>query len=247
MNRIWFSVASLLLTLSGCGGGGGGGSGSTATSGSQSTASTFPVTNAISAFLQAAHSYTMTGVSGSTTITLQYSITPGTATTFEGQQASTFTSNIVVTSSNGTSAASQINYYSASPFYQIGTLNTSTVASNNGAGQYTVYTRTGAFPLSNVSVGYDWNPDSSITYTDSTKSTVYATDVDQWTLYASKIPFTVVPDSSGYAWVCDADSTTLHPAGTSSSVSTCFKMDTTGNVSAMSVVMLINGGQVVFQ
>jgi len=244
MNRICIFLLSLLFVLSGCGGGGGS---APATGTSPGSSSTFPVTSAMSAFLQAAHSYTMTGVSGSTTITLQYSITPGAATTFEGQQASTFTSNIVVSSNNGTSAASQINYYNASPFYQMGTLNTSTVASNNGAGQYTVYTSTGAFPVSNVSVGYSWNPDSSTTYTDSTKSTVYATDVDQWTLYASKIPFTVVPDSSGYAWVCDADSTTLHPSSISSSVSTCFKIDTTGNVSAMSAVMLINGGQVVFQ
>jgi len=233
----------LLLVLSGCGGGG-----SSSNPGSQNTTSTtFPVTNAISAFLQAAHSYTLTGVSGSTIITLQYSFTPGAATTFEGQPASTFTTNVVVSSNNATSASSQINYFNASPFRQLGMLNTSSVASNNGAGQYTVVTNKIPFPSSNVSVGYDWLPDSSITYTDSTKSTIYATDVDQWTLYASTLPFTIVPDSSGYAWACDADSTTLNVTSVSSSVSTCFKIDTTGNVSAMSVVMLINGGQVVFQ
>jgi len=79
--------------------------------------------------------------------------------------------------------------------------------------------------------------DTYTVYTDITKTTVYATGTDTWTLSA---------DTATTAWGCDVNTQTQ--VGGSPVVSqTCFKIDTTGNLLAMKMILPINGTIITFQ
>jgi hypothetical protein len=201
----------------------------------------FPLASVLSAFEQSSQNYTLTAVNGVTTVTVQTSSTPGASATFEGQIASTNLQTVIITANNSTtgktatSTVTGINYFNASPFKSLGGLNTSTTASN-GQGEYIVNTDQVNLPTY-ATVGQSGSIDTSTTYTDNSKSVVYATDTDTWSLSS---------DTATTAWACDIDTRTV--VGFSPTVSQfCLKIDTTGNVLAMKMIMPINGTIYTFQ
>lgn len=190
----------------------------------------FPISSALSPIYQSSYNVTLSAQYGTNTFTIQMSQTPGAASIFEGQPASTvFLTGTV--SVNGV-VAGTINgkeYYNTSPFEQLGYVDPSNE-------QYQVYANQQTLPAY-ATVGQSGPLDTSTTYTDSSKSVVYAADTETWSL-SSDTPTT--------AWACINDTQTV--VGSALTViTTCYKIDTTGNVLAMTITMTINGTTLTFQ
>jgi hypothetical protein len=221
MYKILAIFALLLAGLTGCGGGGGGGSAPAATQ--------FPIGSAISAFFQASHSYSLTATNGANTYTIQTSYIPGTSSTFEGQQAATYTQSGTV-SVNGVVTGgtnSGVTYFNSSPYKNFGYIDSN--------GQYTVYANQQALPTY-ATVGQSGAVDTDTVYTNNTKAVIYATDTETWSLLS---------DTSTTAWLCNNDTNAV--VGSSAAVITnCYKVDTTGNVLALKVIMPISGTTLTF-
>ncbi|MFA7268486.1 MAG: hypothetical protein WC073_04005 [Sterolibacterium sp.] len=219
--------ASVLI---GCGGGGGGGSdGSPAPSGTPTT-TTFPIASAVSAFLQTGHSYTLSAVDGSDTYTIQFSYTPGSQQTFEGHLSSTMVQSALV-KKNGTTAqtASGTMYFDVSPFKAIGFIESD--------GHYEVISNQQTLP-SSATAGQIGALDSSTTYTSSTKTSTYSTDTRTWSLEA---------DTASTAWACFNTSTKFPNSTSTNTTAECYKIDTSGNVSALKITIYVNGQSVTFK
>jgi hypothetical protein len=201
----------------------------TTTTVTTSPATQFPIGSAMSAFFQASHSYTLTATNGANTYTIQTSYTPGAASVFEGQQASTYTQSGSV-SVNGVvtgGVSSGVSYISLSPYKNLGYIGSD--------GRYQVYANQQISPTY-ATVGQSVALDTSITYTNNTKAVVYANGTDTWSLLS---------DTSTTAWACNNESYTV--VGSSPNVITnCFKIDTSGNVLALKVIMQINGTTLTF-
>lgn len=208
----------LLSGLSGCGGGGGDGGGSAP------PATLFPIGSAMSTFFQTSHSYTLTATNGANTFTIQTSFTPGSASSFEGQATSTYTQSGTV-SVNGVVTGgvnSGVTYFTASPYKNLGYI--------SSTDQYQVYANQQTLPT-NATVEQSGLLDTSTTYTNNTKTVVYATDTETWSLS---------PDTLTTAWMC-IDDTYVIVGSSPVALTHCFKIDTTGNVLALKVSMPING------
>jgi hypothetical protein len=215
-----FALPLLLAGLSGCGGGGGGGSAPPATS----PTTQFPLAGAISAFSQAAHNYTVSATNASDTYTLQINYTPGVATTFEGQSASTM-ALAGTFSKNGAvlTTVSQTSYFVTSPYKPLGSLDL-------GNGHYTVAANQQNLPA-NTTVGTSGQFDTDTTYTNNTKTVVYSNATQTWSLAA---------DTATTAWACvNAIETVV--GSTPISSADCYKIDTTGNVLAYKANVTFSG------
>ncbi|MGA8148472.1 MAG: hypothetical protein WB870_13010 [Gallionellaceae bacterium] len=191
----------------------------------------FPISSALSAIYQASYNVTLSAQCCANTYTIQYSQTPGAASTFQGQPASTVfqTATFSVNPPVGTgSTSSGLFYFNASPFENLGYIATN--------GRYTVYANQQALPIY-ATVGQGGPLDTSTTYTDSSKSVVYAVDTETWSLSS---------DTSTTAWACINDTDSV--VGSALYVyTTCYKIDTTGNVLAVTIAMTINGTTLTFQ
>jgi hypothetical protein len=171
----------------------------------------------------------LTATNGANTYTIQTSYTPGAAAVFEGLQASTFTQSGSI-SVNGVvtgGVTSGVSYISLSPYKNLGYVDSN--------GQYTVFANQQALPT-NATVGQSGAFDTDTVYTNNTKAVVYATDTESWSLLS---------DTSTTAWLCNNDTNAV--VGTSAVVITnCYKVDTTGNILALKVIMPINGTTLTF-
>ncbi len=192
-------------------------------------ATQFPIASALSAIYQASYNVTLSAQYGVDTFTIQYSQTPGAASTFEGQPASTAFQTVTV-SLNGVVASrtSGVTYFNASPFENLGAIDAN--------GQYAVDANQQALPTY-ATVGQSGPLDTYTTYTDSSKSVVYAADTETWSLSS---------DTSTTAWLCDNDTHTVIGSALTV-VTTCYEIDTTGNVLAVTIAMTINGTTLTFQ
>jgi hypothetical protein len=234
MKAPFLAVAISAALLSACGGGGGGGDKNDATpSGVVVSTSSFPVAAAVSAMLQTSGSFTVTAVDASgKTDTLTVTTAPGTQATFENNVASTavqtvlFKQNGVLTDQSVTKG-----FFQVTPYLAFGSVDQST-------GEYTVADIGAPLYLpASAKVGDTGPLNTSITYRDSSKTTIVGRDTNTWSLEA---------DTATTAYLC---SNTVHtPAsGTAYSESDCDRITTSGVVTGHTVTINQNGQSLTFK
>lgn len=239
-NKLIILISVVFALLNGCGGGGGGGGSSSSTT---SPTLQFPIASAMSAFEQASNNYSLSAVDGSINLSLQAGFIPGSPSTFEGQLASTSTQTVSISATNTSTGASNSdlasvkNYFIASPLHSLGSIVISdTSTTGNQLGYYAVYSNQVNIPTY-ATVGQTGALDTYTTFTNSSKSVVYANDTETWSLSSN---------TSNTAWLCSFDTQTIVGSSPTTTQS-CYELDTTGNVLAVKLILNINGTTVTFQ
>jgi len=161
------------LLLAACGGGGGGSGSGGGGVNPPPAAATFNFDNAAERVLTLGTSLGASATDGTTTLTLQYSVTPQTDAAFENtlRRRSIERARLL----RGSTVLSD---ESATVFY--GTGPTRFFGSTDADG-YTVVTSTGNLPTAGM-VGQSGAFLTSITYSDSTKATIVARETQTWSL-----------------------------------------------------------------
>lgn len=210
-----------ILALCACGG-------SSSSSGYQ-----FPLDGAFTYYEQTNESFTLTATSGSDTYTLQITSIPGSGlSTFDGVSA--YTSDQTETlSKNGTviSDDSQTLYYTIGPYTRVGIIDAN--------GQETVYANQTALPdysLINMTGAFD----TDTTYTDSTRSVVYATGTTTWD--TEEYP---LQPNQPIAFACLDTVFTIN--GSKSPESDCYLMNTVGYIVTLQITMTVDGVTRIFK
>ncbi|MDD5175229.1 MAG: hypothetical protein PHQ05_02235 [Sterolibacterium sp.] len=229
MNRFLIAASvAVVASLIGCGGGGGGGTAAPAAP-AASTA-TFPFAGAVSSFAQTGHDYNLAAAYGGDTYAVQISYKPASQATFEGHAVSTMSesaiirkNSVVAESSTGTS------YFEVSPYKAWGY-----IASD---GSYDVHSAQQVLP-SSVTVGQSGALDNVTTYKSSAKTSTNSTSVRTWSIEA---------DTATTAWGCFNETITYTSNSSKATASQCYKVDQSGNVSALKVTFFINGQSLTFQ
>lgn len=215
------SAVLLSVLLTGCGGGGDAGTVSVAT---------FPLDSAAQSFLTSSHNFTAnyTDPTNGDLYTLAYGFTPGNDSSFEGQTAKTANFTLSL-NKNGSpfTTTSEIIYFQIGPVKSLGV--------TLGTGEYIVTANQVALPASGK-VGDIGNLDTKTFYTNNTKSTSTATEVDTWSLQA---------DTATTAYLC-ANSSISYTVGINVSGSECYKINTSGAILGNKVTIAINGKSVTF-
>jgi hypothetical protein len=220
-----------ILSLTGCGGGVNttlsiGGSVATTV-----TNPTYPFAAAVSTFLQSTNEYTLMATAGADTYQLKWHSEPGVPSMFEGHFASTLNYTNTITKNGSNFAASALtDYFDVVPFKPFGGI-------NHTLGNYDVASNQQLLP-SVALPGQSGFINNGVRYIDSSKSQILAASVTSWTLDAV---------GTSNAWACLNSAIT--PAGSASvtTESICYKIDTSGNVSAMKIGLTINGQTLNFQ
>lgn len=218
--------AALVLLLYGCSGGGGS---APATAPAVVPAIQIPLAGAISSFMQTNHSYNLSGMIGADNYTVQISFTPGAGCTFAGNPASSMMLSAILRK-NGVvvSTDTETQCFDASPYKEW--------ASIDGSGNYTIASNQQLLP-STASVGQSGAFASFTTYMGSSSLLVDSRTVETWS---------VEPDTATTVWACFISTVTEMFSGTTTDTE-CYKIDQTGNVSAVKFTININGQSVTFQ
>ncbi len=221
------SVGALLslgsmLVLGACGGGG-------SSAPPAPSVTTFPVAGAISSYVQASHTFNLSTTSNGNTFTAALTYTPGPSATFQGQTtASAMRSTTINQNGSLLASGSDTSYFIASPYQQIGSVNSS--------GQYTIDANPQPLPAT-ASIGQNGPYDTQTTYSDSTLATPVSTSVNTWSLASA---------SSTTAWLC-ANSATTPVSGTPFNEADCYQIDASGNVLGLKVTLQVSGQSITFQ
>jgi hypothetical protein len=85
--------------------------------------------------------------------------------------------------------------------------------------------------------GQSGSIDTETVYTDSTKTTTFATIVNTWSLQSA---------SSSTAWFC-ANSVVTPVSGSPGSESDCYQIDQSGNVLSLKATVTVNGVTITLQ
>ncbi len=218
------------LLLAACGGGGGGSGSGGGGVNPPPAAATFNFDNAAERVLTLGTSLGASATDGTTTLTLQYSVTPQTDAAFENtlRRRSIERARLL----RGSTVLSD---ESATVFY--GTGPTRFFGSTDADG-YTVVTSTGNLPTAGM-VGQSGAFLTSITYSDSTKATIVARETQTWSLETGP--------SASTAYACLNSSYLTAGGAPDGSAAQCYLIDTTGNVSGLRVTITADGQTVVFR
>ena len=219
------------LLLAACGGGGGdSGSGGGGIS-PPPTAATFNFDNAAARVLTLGTSLAATAIDNTgTTLTLQYSVTPQADAAFENTlRRSSIERGRLLRGATVLSDESSTVFYGTSPVRFFGSTDTD---------GYTVVTSTGDLPMAGL-VGNSGPFLTSITYTNSAKTTVVARETQTWSLETG-------PNTST-AYACLNSSYLTAGGAPDGTAAQCYLIDTTGNVSGLRVTITADGQTVVFR
>ncbi len=171
-----------------------------------------------------------TATDGSTTLTLQYSVTPQADAAFENTlRRSSIERGRLLRGSTVLSDESSTVFYGTSPVRFFGSTDTD---------GYTVVTSTGNLPVAGL-VGQSGAFLTSITYTNSAKTTVVARETQTWSLETGPTAST--------AYACLNSSYLTAGGAPDGSAAQCYLIDTTGNVSGLRVTITADGQTVVFR
>ncbi|HVA54622.1 MAG TPA: hypothetical protein VNI53_02315 [Gammaproteobacteria bacterium] len=217
-------ISSLVVLLSACGGGG-----SSSSSSAPPSTAQYPVDSAYSAVAQMNKNYNLTAILGSNTFNLQITYVPGAMSSFNGQPAYTATITSIL-SEDGVLITNnvQTEFFTISPYFPLGAINTN--------GQVTVDTNQTSLPVY-ATEGQSNLYDTTTTYTDNTRTTIYSIASSTWSLS---------PDTSTTAFSCINTVGTIIGVGATSE-SDCYQIDESGNVLSLQVFMLVNGATLAFQ
>lgn len=215
------SALSLILAaaLVGCGGGGG----DAGTPVPVISSVDMPVQSAMSAYAKASHTYNLSGnlttAPGTVvTYTMDYGYIPETATTqFDGSTVSAAAQTVVVRQSGNTTPLLQQSFrsfFTTNPYAIYGSID-----QDNSA--FTVVTRSSSLPTA-AHIGQSGTLGTETEYTDSTKTTVTGTSSLSWSMEA---------DTADSALLCIL----AQFAGSTSSSTNCYRIDRSGNVTALIV------------
>lgn len=215
--------------LSACGGGGGT---TPATSGNPvieppvvpPVTTDFPVASVMTAFVQSAHTYDLTGTLAGQLYTFTDAYIPqATTSTFEGKQASAALQTTTIKRAGTVISVSKSNlFFTANPYVQLG-------STDADSGAYTVITQTANLPTS-AKIGQTGPIGTGIDYTNSTKTTVSDTATITWSLEA---------DTGGNALLCIVNQV---PGSAPLTGYECLRIDTAGKV--LGRVIKVNSGGV---
>lgn len=220
------------LSLAGCGGGVNtslniGGSLATVV-----TNPTYPFAAAVSTFLQSKSDYTLKATAGTDSYQLKWHSEPGAPAVFEGHLASTLNYTNAVTKNGTTLAGSALtDYFDTVPFKPVGGI-------NHTLGNYDVASNQQILPAVALP-GQSGFVSNGVRFADSSKSRVLANSVASWSLDAA---------GPSNAWACLNSTVTLAGSATATTTeSVCYKIDTSGNVSAMKIDLTLDGQTLNFQ
>ena len=222
--------ASILVSLTACGGGS---VDTTPAIDATLTANpTYPLSSAVSAFLQSTHDYTLKAKSGADVYELTWHSQPGAQSVFEGHIASTMDYSNTIKKNGGSFAGSTLtDYFDLSPFSPYGGI-------NHTLGNYDIAAN--QQPLPSVALpGQNGFISNGVRFVDSTKSKVLATSTTSWSLEAI---------GTTAAWACVKSLITLNgESAPSTSESVCYQLDTSGNVLGVKIELNLNGQALSFQ
>ena len=212
----------LAIALSACGGGGS--STPAPVAPGTSPATSFPISGGLSAFSQKISDFALTAKDGTDVHTMQISYRPGSQQTFEGHLRWTLVRSVIHKVNGVLNSTTSITlYFDVSPYMQWGRLYSN--------GNYQVISNQQLLP-SSATVGQSGPLDNMKTYSDSSKFLAVKTGAEVWSLDSN---------TATTAWACNNSTTNdLFDASAKVSASECFKIDQTGNVSAMK--MIVAGG-----
>jgi len=227
--KIAYAVA--VLSLAGCGGG----INTSLTIGGSVTTTvtnpTYPIAAAVSTFLQSSNDYTLNATLGADTYQLSWHSEPGTPSVFEGHVASTLNYTNTITKNGSSFAGSALtDYFDVVPFKPFGGI-------NRTLGNYDVASNQQVLPSAALP-GQSGFVNNGVRYIDSSKSQILATSVTSWVLEAA---------GASNAWACLNSAITQAGSASVTTESVCYKIDTSGNVSAMKIDLTINGQTLNFQ
>jgi hypothetical protein len=210
--RVVVSAACAIALVSGCGGGGGDDSAILSTD--------FAVQSAAATYFQSAHQFTLTGTVGASTLSMNYSYTPGAASMFEGQSALTAVENATLLLDGVVvDVVTSTSFFALSPFTFFG---------STEAGSYSVLAQTANLP-GTARIGQSGTIGVETEYTDSTKAVVVGTSTITWSLE---------PDTQSTALFCiNMQSTSGAPV----SGSQCYRIDAAGVPQGLVVRVDVNG------
>lgn len=227
LSAAWLLAASVFIALGGCGGGGS--SSSSSSPPPPAPPQTYALNSAISAYSQENHSYNLSATYSGNTFTVRLSFTAGSTGTFMGQSGDTATESLTLYE-NGTLLFNDIQteYFLLGPYKLLGVV-------DNTTGNVWVASNQVALP-DNATIGDSGAFDKETVYLDSTLSTVIGSFTDTWTLNSG-------PGSDAIG--CLNSTGTLN--GTSETTAECYTLDTSGNVTGLTVTIYVNGVQLKFQ
>jgi len=217
------------LALGACGGGN---ITTTLSLGLPEPAASYPLSAAVSAYLQVPHEHRLSATSGTDQYTLQWHAEPGAATLFEGQLASTLdTTHAIERNGQRIAGATLTDYFQLMPFRPLGGINRS-------LGSYEVATHQQALP-SSARIGQSGSVSDGARYADASRSTLLSTTSLGWSL-----------ESAGdrLAWACLT--TEIVPVASTAQAgreSICYRLDTTGQVSAVMMRLSLDGRWLTFE
>ena len=222
----------IVLLLSACGGGGGGSSG-------PPNLSSAPGQAALSAWLQANHSYTLNATDASgNNWQLQISSSPNAGTTtFNGTANASSDTQTVNLFKNGAAVGNSVDtaYFTLNPYVRLGSV------SNSGV--YEIDSNQAAFPMT-LTVGQSGPVDSFTYYHDSTLTTVDATGVDTYSVKANNASTLLICAINDVQNVTAQGTTDGYVTETETD---CYTDDASGNLSLSSVTVTGSGVTLTFQ
>ena len=221
---------ALILVLAACGGGGGG----SAPPPTTSPTTQFSIAGAMTAYAQSAHSYNLatTDAQGNT-YTAQINIAPGPGATLAGHATSTTNSSSIIKKNGaviGTSSATA--YFYPSP-YELLLERTSTGKCDVTRDRHTLPS-SATIGQSGPFYAYDtWACDANL------KALGFISES------ATTAVWSLAADTPATAWFCVNYTTIEQFLGTRSTGSDCYKIDSAGNVSAMTIAFTTSSGELI--
>lgn len=192
----------------------------------------YPLSAAVSAYLQVAHDHALVASAGADQYALQWHSEPGGATLFEGQLASTMEATHSI-ERNGVrvAGATLTDYFQLMPFKPLGGFNRSN-------GHYEVALHQQPLPAS-ARIGQSGDVAEANRYADATRTTLVSRTTLGWSLETA---------GNGLAWACL--STEILPVASGAlpgRESVCYRLDTTGSVSAVRMRLTLDGHLLTFE
>ena len=226
------SLIILCFVLSACGGGGGGGSAPPPPTTSPTTQ--FPIAGALSAYVQSAHSYNLTATdTQNNAYTVHLTTAPGPGATLAGHATSTADSSFIIKKNGAViDVSSSTAYFFPSP-YELILERTSTgecdiTRDRRILPSYATIGQSGPF------YAYDtWACDANL------KAQGFVSESSTTAVWS------LAADTPATAWFCLNYTTIERFLGTPSTGSECYKVDQSGNVSALTVAFTTTGGETI--
>lgn len=192
---------------------------------------TYPFAAAVSAFLRSTSDYTLNAALGADAYQLKWHSEPGVPSSFEGHSASTLRYTNAITRNDAIIAGSALTqYFDIEPFKPFGGV-------NHTLGNLDVAFNQQLLPSTAVP-GQSGFLNDGIRYLNSSKAQAYATSVTRWSLEAA---------GASSAWACLNSAITQAGSAATTTESVCYKIDVSGNVSAMRIDLTLNGQTLRFQ